>query len=61
MVVKCTVVGAWVEGAVRNWFEEEEGGDGKRSEKCLIDFNYQILRLEEGRGWQEVRKQETFA
>ena len=28
--VKCTVVGAWVEGAVRNWFEEEEGGDGKR-------------------------------
>ena len=41
MVVKCTVVGAWVEGAVRNWFEEEEGGDGKRSEKCLIDFNYQ--------------------
>ena len=36
MVVKCTVVGAWVEGAVRNWFEEEEGGDGKRSVKCLI-------------------------
>ena len=30
MVVQCTVVGAWVEGAVRNWFEEEEGGDGKR-------------------------------
>ena len=29
-----------MEGAVRNWFEEEEGGDGKRSEKCLIDFNY---------------------
>ena len=30
MVVQTTVVGAWVEGAVRNWFEEEEGGDGKR-------------------------------
>ena len=30
MVVQCTVVGAWVEGAVRNWFEEDEGGDGKR-------------------------------
>ena len=30
MAVKTTVVGAWVEGAVRNWFEEEEGGDGRR-------------------------------
>ena len=30
MVVQCTVVGAWVEGAVRNWFEEDDGGDGKR-------------------------------
>ena len=30
MAVQTTVVGAWVEGAVRNWFEEEEGGDGRR-------------------------------
>ena len=28
MSVKTTVVGAWVEGAVKNWFTEEE--DGRR-------------------------------
>ena len=28
MAVKTTVVGAWVEGAVKNWFTEEE--DGRR-------------------------------